>query len=144
MCECRWVHTVTVSNSSANHLLILSRGTAPTQLCSLTVQILSGKICSAFTNGYKSLANPLTFINSGIICLKGEKKFLLFWKLSFGLMERWWKISYWIFCVCVCPVAKGACWWLAWREATAETLIKTNMVPGVTPTILPFPGTTAM
>lgn len=41
-------------------------------------------------------------------------------------------------------VARGACWCLAWREATAETRIKTSMVPGVTPTTLPFPGTTAM
>lgn len=80
------MHTVSVSNSFANHLLILSGGTEPTQLCSLTVQILSGKICSAFTNGYKSPANPFYFHQQLNYLLKGGGKKRPF-VLSFGLTE---------------------------------------------------------
>lgn len=45
--------------------------------------------------------------------------------------------------LCLCPAVRGACRLQAWRETTAETLIKTSMGPGVTPITLPFPGTTA-
>lgn len=133
-CECRWVHTVSVSNSFANYPLILSRGTEFIQLCGLTFQILSGKICSAFINGYKSPANSFYFHQQPEYLLKGREN-NVFW-------AHWMLMK--VCPLCVCPVAKGACWWLAWRAATAETLIKTSMVFGVTPATRPFPGTTVI